>query len=152
MSTATSAVTTRKRDFKDPNPYIRSKLRTLKVVVAQTPEPPPKPLVWKQLRLFRVEMRPFEVRLWDRIVKTKTETCWYWVGATTSAGYGHLRVDGVLMPIHRYMYERFIGPIPEGLLIDHLCAVKICANPYHLEPVDMQENFRRGSEPHFEAV
>jgi hypothetical protein len=45
---------------------------------------------------------------------------------------------------HRRSYERDVGPIPEGLQIDHLCAERACINPDHLQPVTARENIRRG--------
>jgi len=45
---------------------------------------------------------------------------------------------------HRYSYEAFVGPIPEGLTLDHLCRVRNCVNPEHLEPVSLKENLLRG--------
>ena len=74
---------------------------------------------------------------------------WIWLGASTvSAGgarYGmftdHYRQRGA----HRWSYEHFVGPIPPGLQIDHLCRVTLCVNPEHLEPVTAQENQLRGA-------
>ena len=48
------------------------------------------------------------------------------------------------MPAHRYAYEELVGPIPEGLQLDHLCRNRSCVNPDHLEPVTCRENLRRG--------
>jgi hypothetical protein len=45
---------------------------------------------------------------------------------------------------HRFSYLKLVGPIPEGLQIDHLCRVRHCVNPDHLEPVTNKENIRRG--------
>lgn len=55
-----------------------------------------------------------------------------------------MKVAGRRVMVHRVSYETFIGPIPKGLEIDHLCRVKVCANPEHLEAVTHQENVRRG--------
>lgn len=52
-------------------------------------------------------------------------------------------VDGRLVRAHRFSYERAVGPIPAGLQIDHLCRVRACVNPAHLEPVTCGENVRR---------
>jgi endogenous inhibitor of DNA gyrase (YacG/DUF329 family) len=70
--------------------------------------------------------------------------CWLWVGAVDGKGYAVIGVDGQSMPAHRHSYERKKGPIPEGLVIDHLCRVPSCVNPDHLEPVTNRENLDRG--------
>jgi hypothetical protein len=85
--------------------------------------------------------RPFEKRFWSRV--QKTDTCWLWLGALHN-GYGGINVDGKRTPVHRAAYELLIGPIPEGLVIDHLCRVRNCVNPVHLEPVTNAENVLRG--------
>lgn len=74
----------------------------------------------------------------------KTETCWLWTGATLT-GYGRFKVGGgdLMTLAHRYAYTLMVGPIPEGLTIDHLCRVTNCVNPDHLEPVTMAENTAR---------
>ena len=69
--------------------------------------------------------------------------CWEWTGST-SQGYGRFRADGRSVFVHRWAYERFRGPIPAGLTIDHLCRNRRCANPDHLEPVTNRENVLRG--------
>ena len=75
----------------------------------------------------------------------KTGTCWYWRGELDRHGYGVLEVCGKGKRVHRLSYEAFVGPIPAGLVIDHLCRVRDCINPDHLEPVTSQENTRRGN-------
>lgn len=52
--------------------------------------------------------------------------------------------DGITVRAHRFYYERFVGPIPGGAELDHLCGDTRCVNPDHLEPVDHMENIRRG--------
>lgn len=73
----------------------------------------------------------------------KTPTCWLWTGAPSNSGYGHYKVGGKAIKAHRAVYELLVGPIPEGMQLDHLCEVKLCVNPDHLEPVTHQENARR---------
>jgi hypothetical protein len=68
--------------------------------------------------------------------------CWLWTAAKVY-GYGKFRFDGRQWRAHRWAYTRFVGPIPEGLTIDHLCCVKGCVNPRHLEPVTNRENNAR---------
>ena len=59
-------------------------------------------------------------------------------------GYSAMSVGGRYWLIHRFAYTHFVGPIPEGLQIDHLCRNRKCWNPNHLEPVTQAENARRG--------
>lgn len=75
--------------------------------------------------------------------------CWLWDGAKSTAGYGHVNLGRGLgwRHAHRLTYEHFIGPIPEGLELDHLCRVRNCVNPWHLEAVTHRENVRRGRSP-----
>lgn len=83
-----------------------------------------------------------EERLLARIEETD-DGCWVWTGAQQGAGYGMLRVDGEGASAHRLAHEEWIGPIPDGLEIDHLCRVRLCINPEHLEAVTHLENMRR---------
>jgi hypothetical protein len=70
--------------------------------------------------------------------------CWLWLGQT-GEGYGRMqRPAGLSYMAHRIAYEEMRGPIPEGLEIDHLCRVRCCVNPDHLEAVTKSENIRRG--------
>lgn len=80
-------------------------------------------------------------RFWTKV--EKTETCWNWVGAKSS-GYGTFRIEEGMIKAHRYSYELVIGPIPEGLTLDHLCRNRSCVNPWHLEPVTNKVNSLRG--------
>lgn len=78
----------------------------------------------------------------------KTDSCWNWTGTTqggSRGGYGQLWADGKMRQAHRVSYELHIGPIPDGLTIDHLCRNTRCVNPEHLEPVTQQENNHRGN-------
>lgn len=72
--------------------------------------------------------------------------CWLWLGYGTANGYGSLRIDGKHVLAHRAAYELYKGPIPAGLDLDHLCRVRCCVNPDHLEPVTRSVNLRRGIE------
>lgn len=84
----------------------------------------------------------YEERFQDRTLKT--DTCWLWQGCLNTGGYGQMKDNGKFILVHRYSYERDVGPIPEGLTLDHLCSVRHCVNPTHLEPVTKGENSRRG--------
>jgi hypothetical protein len=70
--------------------------------------------------------------------------CWEWTAARNSYGYGQIWRDGRMAPAHRVLYELLVGPIPEGLHIDHLCRNRGCVRPDHLEPVTCRENLLRG--------
>lgn len=76
--------------------------------------------------------------------------CWEWV-TPNGHGYGSLarRINKRCMRFaaHRLSYEHFVGPIPDGLDIDHLCRVRHCVNPAHMEPVTRRENTMRGNSP-----
>jgi len=78
--------------------------------------------------------------------------CWLWTASTNKNGYGQFRfgsqVDGTrtMVLAHRWAYEHLVGPIPEGLQLDHLCRAPWCVNPEHLEPVTSRENTVRGNE------
>lgn len=67
--------------------------------------------------------------------------CWIWQRGMYQGGYGHFRDNYA----HRASYEMHVGPIPDGLVIDHLCRVRACVNPSHMEPVTSGENTKRGS-------
>jgi hypothetical protein len=70
--------------------------------------------------------------------------CWVWLNTLDPAGYGTMHRDHKMLRAHRVYYERAKGPIPDDLPLDHLCRVRPCVNPDHLEPVTVAENTRRG--------
>lgn len=69
--------------------------------------------------------------------------CWEWQRARSPLGYGRLRFQGRYWFVHRLMWVLLVGPIPDGLELDHLCFNPCCCNPDHLEPVTHAENLRR---------
>lgn len=73
--------------------------------------------------------------------------CWVWKLATTTNGYARARPPGYPKhaAVHRAAYQEYIGQVAEGLELDHLCRVRACCNPHHLEPVTHAENLRRGT-------
>lgn len=83
---------------------------------------------------------------WSRVDR-QTDGCWQWTGFINPNGYSQMsvRVDGKVRTIqaHRVAYEWFVGPVPDGLTIDHLCRNTRCVNPAHLEAVAHHENVRR---------
>lgn len=89
-------------------------------------------------------MRPVEVRFWSKVDKRGPDECWPWM-ASLRLGYGQFYRDGRPRNAHRTAYELQVGPIPEGLTIDHLCRNRACQNARHLEPVTNEENIRRGT-------
>ena len=76
-----------------------------------------------------------------------TEECWLWLGKPKESGYGRFHFAGRTEYAHRASYRLFVGPIPAGLTLDHLCRTPLCVNPDHLEAVTMRENLLRGTGP-----
>lgn len=82
-------------------------------------------------------------RFWMK-VKPDSSGCWEWT-ASKRNGYGQFGASARhIEPAHRVAYELLIGPIPNGLVIDHLCRNTACCNPEHMEPVTNVENVMRG--------
>lgn len=86
-------------------------------------------------------------RIWRNITVDESG-CWVWEAHLQSAGYAQVMIDGQRFLLHRLTYTMFVGPIPDGLQIDHLCRVRRCVNPEHLDPVTPTENTMRGESPH----
>jgi hypothetical protein len=90
-----------------------------------------------------VEPDPVLARFWERIDRSQGP-CWLWTHPLRK-GYGRLLYGRWLdAEAHRFSYELFVGPIPAGLVIDHLCRTPACVNFAHLEAVTPAENARRG--------
>lgn len=79
-----------------------------------------------------------------RYVPVTESGCWIWIGEVAAHGYGLLGFDGHREYAHRVSHRLFKGEIPDGLTIDHLCRVRCCVNPDHLEAVTRGENVLRG--------
>ncbi len=97
-----------------------------------------------------------EQRFWPKVDKAgpipehcpELGPCWMWIAhVNRHRGYGHFNAGGREGYAHRFAYELLVGPIPDGLELDHLCRVRHCVNPAHLEPVTRRENVLRGQAP-----
>lgn len=73
----------------------------------------------------------------------KTEGCWLWNGALDGTGYGQFLGKGNKVQAHVYSYRNYVGMYSDDLDLDHICEVKRCVNPAHLEPVTRAENMLR---------
>lgn len=83
-------------------------------------------------------------RFWSYV--DRQDVCWLWTGSLTESGYGRFSIGGragTVVRAHRFSYEMHVGAIPAGLDLDHLCRVRRCVNPSHLEPVTRRENTLR---------
>ena len=88
-------------------------------------------------------------RFWPRVVE-QPSGCWLWTGALASTGYGVFYADSTAHFAHRWAYEAMVGPIPEGLVVDHLCKNRACVNPGHFDIVPLAVNSGRNT--HAEKV
>ena len=89
---------------------------------------------------------PMEERFWKKVFPEPMSGCWLWAGS--GSRYGSIGTGGrggKKLQAHRWAYERYRGPIPDGLELDHLCRNTWCVNPQHLEPVTHVENSHRGA-------
>ncbi len=78
--------------------------------------------------------------------------CWEWIAGKNHQGYAKFKWEGRTRSGHIFAYEYFIGPVPEGFQLDHLCRNKSCVNPWHLEPVTGSINVFRGPNKHREKT
>lgn len=104
------------------------------------------------------ERTPIEERFWSKVDRREPDDCWPWTGSHVSGGYGNFWDGAKVVYAHRWAYQHFVGPIPEGLDIDHLChnADTGCAGGWacphrpcvnfltHLEPASRSLNLARG--------
>lgn len=86
-------------------------------------------------------------RFWNKILPEPNSGCWLWTGSVNS-GYGNARLPGGRTgSVHRFMYLTLIGTPDDGLELDHLCRIRCCVNPDHLEPVTPRVNTLRSNGP-----
>jgi len=82
---------------------------------------------------------------WTAQYEVDSNGCWIWTGRISLAGYGQFSSpERKTVNAYRWGYEQLVGAIPGGLHLDHLCRVRACVNPAHLEPVTCRENVLRG--------
>src|ERR1041385_4955256 len=84
---------------------------------------------------------PVFSRMTDKF--TVGDGCWEWTGAKTGHGYGKILTFRSIQVAHRILYELLVGPVPEGMELDHLCRNPSCVRPDHLEPVTHRVNISR---------
>lgn len=101
----------------------------------------------QELRPLRPSSRglTLEQRFWAKV--KKTPGCWEWTAATTSHGYGQIKVNGRMRPAHRVSWELTNGTIPAGMHIDHRCANRKCVNPEHLRVTTRSQNMQHLTGP-----
>lgn len=89
-----------------------------------------------------------EARFFSYVDKNGPNGCWIWTGAINGAGYGSFYYKGRQVKAARWIYEQMVGPIPDGLVLDHyVCNNPRCVNPNHLRPCTQKKNVLRGFSP-----
>lgn len=109
-------------------------------------------------------MSAVEDRFWAKVIKLGPDECWPWTAGKNADGYGRFRLNGRTENAHRAAYLMFVGPVPDGRLVDHTChnnsgcimgrtcPHRACCNPAHLEPVTNKVNSTRGNNGRHNAI
>ncbi len=87
---------------------------------------------------------PVLERLMGKVIPEPNSGCWLWMGVLGPNGYGRIAVSGRTVQAHREMFKAHGGTLDNSRQLDHLCRVRCCVNPLHLEKVTCRENLRRG--------
>lgn len=82
--------------------------------------------------------RPWQDRFWEKVCVS--DGCWLWTDELQATGYAGFWRNGKTLRAHRVSYEMHVGPIPDGLLVDHICQVRHCVRPSHLRLATYKQN------------
>ena len=97
------------------------------------------------MKILGYEVSDSDMKRFESHIDKQEDGCWLWTASKGDSGYGRFGIrSGMILRAHRFSYELYIGKIPKHLQLDHLCRVRHCVNPSHLEPVTMKENCGRG--------
>lgn len=90
-------------------------------------------------------------RFWSKCIPEPNSGCWLWFAAASPSGHGRFGTGGQInkkqWTAYRYAYTVLVGPVPDYLVLDHLCRTPECVNPLHLEMVTQAVNVLRGDSP-----
>lgn len=86
-------------------------------------------------------------RFTANLATTSPDACWVWTASLDKEGYGRFSMRKRYIAAHRFAYLHYVGPLQAGLVLDHLCRNRACANPAHLEAVTDRQNILRGTAP-----
>ena len=84
-------------------------------------------------------------RLFNKLTYAEDSTCWLWNGTKDWNGYGKIRFNNKMQYVHRVAFQLFKGPLAKGLVVDHICNIKSCVNPIHLQLITQTANVLRSN-------